>query len=224
MLIALLVSTLCLIPQAPPDLATFYLVLLKRPSSVPAMSAEEGAAIHKAHIAHLEKLGNEGFGMAAGPFVDEGEIRGINILKANSAEHARELQGADPAVQAGRLAVEVIPFMTRRDAFSTPAMPFQPEHFFFGFLVNGPDRTQDPDTAARLQKEHLAYMAGQAEAGRLVLAGPIAAESGTRRGIVVYRASSIDEARKLAEGDPMVQARRLAVDLHPWMTAKGVLR
>ena len=66
-------------------------------------------------------------------------------------------------------------------------------------------------------------MAGQAEAGRLVLAGPITAAGGTRRGIVVYRASSIEEARRLAEGDPMVKIGRLAVEVHPWMTAKGVL-
>src|SRR5688572_96763 len=185
-----IVLALLLSPAAQaPDLTTFYLVLLKRPPTpAAAVSAEQGAQIQKAHIAHLEKLGNDGFGMAAGPFADDGEIRGINILKANSAEHARELQGADPAVKAGRLTIEVIPFMTRAGAFGKPAMPFQPEHFYFGFLVNGPGRTQDPETAARLQREHLAYMAGQAAAGRLVLSGPITAEGGTRRGIVVYRA------------------------------------
>jgi uncharacterized protein YciI len=123
-------------------------VLLKRPPTPPVVSAEEGATIQKAHIAHLEKLGNDGFGMAAGPFADDGEI---------------------------------------------------------------------------LQKEHLAYMTGQARAGRLVLSGPITTETGTRRGIVVYRATSIEEARKLAEADPMVRVGRLALELHPWMTAKGVL-
>lgn len=33
-----------------------------------------------------------------------------------------------------------------------------------------------------------------------------------------------DEARKLAETDPLAQVGRLSADLHPWMTAKGVFR
>ena len=116
-------------PAAQPlDLTTFYLVLLKRPPApAAAVSAEQGAQIQKAHIAHLEKLGNEGYGMAAGPFADDGEIRGINVLKANSAEPAghrrvsRELdrrgpliRRGDPMVKVGRLVVELHPWMTAK--------------------------------------------------------------------------------------------------------------
>jgi uncharacterized protein YciI len=44
------------------------------------------------------------------------------------------------------------------------------------------------------------------------------------RGIVVYRAASVDEARALASEDPAVKAGRLVLDAHPWMTFKGILK
>ena len=45
-----------------------------------------------------------------------------------------------------------------------------------------------------------------------------------RAGIVVYRATSLEEAKQYAEGDPMVKAGRLEVELHQWYLAKGVLK
>lgn len=207
-----------------PKMTTYFLVLLNRAPSTPSISADEAAAVQKAHLAHLDSLRQQGHGMAAGPFDDDGTLRGIVILKADSAAHAKELQDADPAVKAGRLVTEVVPFLAPEGWFGKPASPFEPDRLYFGFLVNGPNRSQDTATAAELQKQHLAYMEKQAEAGRLVLAGPIAAREGSRRGVIAYRASSLEEAIAFASGDPMVKAGRLSVELHPWMTAKGVLR
>jgi uncharacterized protein YciI len=60
-----------------------------------------------------------------------------------------------------------------------------------------------------------------AESGKMLLAGPFG-DSGDLRGMCVYRVDSEAEARSLAEGDPAVQAGRLAVEVHPWMSAKGI--
>jgi uncharacterized protein YciI len=65
-------------------------------------------------------------------------------------------------------------------------------------------------------------MEGQAREGRLVAAGPITTQ-GTRRGIVVYRATTLDEAQQRASADPMVKAGRLAVELHQWQVPVGSL-
>jgi uncharacterized protein len=71
------------VPVARQDygMITYYLVLLKRAPTPPAMAPEAATKLQAAHIAHLEELGEQGFGMAAGPFGDDGEIRGIVILK-----------------------------------------------------------------------------------------------------------------------------------------------
>lgn len=47
----------------------------------------------------------------AGPMTDGGRIHGMVILSAANAEAARAIVAADPAVQAGAMAVEVHPAM-----------------------------------------------------------------------------------------------------------------
>jgi uncharacterized protein YciI len=205
------------------QLTTYYLVLLQRGPNQD-MPPDEAKRLQASHIGHLESLEQRGYGLAAGPLGDDGEIRGIVIMQAGSGKEAEVLAAEDPAVKAGRLVADVMPFMAPPGWFGRPDTPFQPEHLFFGFLKNGPNRGQDTATATELQKQHLAYMNGMAQQGKLVLAGPILLKTGDRRGVIAYRAATLDEAKKLAEGDPAVKAGRLVVELHPWMTAKGVLR
>ena len=82
---------------------------------------------------------------------------------------------------------------------------------------------QDAQTAAELQKQHLAFMEDQHRQGPLLVAGPFM-EPGTRRGLVIYRAASLEEAKTRASGDPMIKAGRLALELHPWAVPKGALQ
>jgi uncharacterized protein YciI len=212
-------------PRAPQDykLTTYYLVVLLKGKAWTAQETPERAQIQEQHIAHLTKLGNEGVGLAAGPFGDGGDIRGLLIVAAKSEQHARELEAADPAVKAGRLTIDVLPFMAPEGWFHKPAVPTSMETVYFAFLNAGPTRMPDQETAKRLQSEHMAYMDAQHAAGRLILAGPFVS-GGSRSGLVVYRAASADEARRYAESDPMVKFGRLEAELHEWYLAKGVLK
>jgi uncharacterized protein YciI len=211
-------------PAAAQDekLTTYYLVVLMKGKAWSADETPERARIQEQHIAHLTKLGDEGAGLAAGPFGDSGDIRGLLIVTAASAQQARELEAADPAVKAGRLTIDVIPFLSPEKWFQKPAAPFSMETLYFAFLNSGPTRP-DPAIAAQLQADHLAYMTQRNKEGRLVLAGPFIG-GGSRLGLVVYRAASMDEAKRYGEGDPMVKAGRLALEMHEWYLAKGVLR
>lgn len=65
-------------------------------------------------------------------------------------------------------------------------------------------------------------MAEQSKEGKLVVAGPFTVDT-PRRGIVVYRVPTLEEAKQRAEGDPMIKAGRLAVELHPWRFPRGAL-
>jgi uncharacterized protein YciI len=96
--------------------------------------------------------------------------------------------------------------------------------YYFGMLLPGEKYTSGPVTPERaeLQKQHLAHMKKMHMAGRLVIAGPLV-DDGTIRGLVVYKAASIEEARAWAEADPAVKAGRLKVEMHPWMVQKGIL-
>ena len=133
-----------------------------------------------------------------------------------------EIASTDPAVKAGIFAVEAAPFMSPDGWFGRWAEMGKFETVYFGFLVSGPNRGQDPETAKRLQAEHLAYMEGQSKEGKLVVAGPFRVD-GPRRGVVVYRVADAAEAKRRAEADPMVKAGRLVVELHPWQVPQGAL-
>jgi uncharacterized protein len=75
-----------------------------------------------------------------------------------------------------------------------------------------------------LQKKHLGHLRAMYEAGKMVIAGPFDEQRDeTLRGMCLYRVPTIDEARKLAEQDPMVRAGRLQVDVLAWWVEKGYL-
>jgi uncharacterized protein YciI len=87
--------------------------------------------------------------------------------------------------------------------------------YVVAFLKAGPNRDQDSVEAAALQRAHLDNIARMAEEGSLVLAGPFL-DDGTLRGIYVFDVESIEEARRLTETDPAIQAGRLEMELRPW--------
>ena len=46
----------------------------------------------------------------AGPFLDEGDIRGIYIFNVDTIEEAKKLTNSDPAIKAGSLIMELHPW------------------------------------------------------------------------------------------------------------------
>lgn len=94
------------------------------------------------------------------------------------------------------------------------------QQYFMVFLKSGKERSQDSATAAELQKQHLAHLSRMASEGYLSLAGPFG-DDGDIRGIAVYNTPTFEMADSLARLDPMVEAGRLEVEIHPWWAAKG---
>lgn len=68
------------------------------------------ANLQKAHLANITRMADEGKLVLAGPFMDDGEVRGIYIFKVKTVEEARALTATDPAIQAGRLVMELHPW------------------------------------------------------------------------------------------------------------------
>lgn len=66
--------------------------------------------LQRAHLDNIRRLADEGVLVLAGPFLDRGELRGIYVFDVATVEEARELTESDPAVQAGRLAMELHPW------------------------------------------------------------------------------------------------------------------
>lgn len=84
----------------------------------------------------------------------------------------------------------------------------------------------DPDAVKANLPKHLDYQRGLEESGQLVLAGPVSDESGENMmgaGQIIYRAASIDEARKMAEADPMHKSGARSFTLRKWLVNEGSL-
>ena len=94
--------------------------------------------------------------------------------------------------------------------------------YVMAFLKAGPERSQDKETAAALQKAHLQNIMRMAEEGTLVLAGPFL-DQGEVRGIYIFNVATVEEAEELTRTDPAIQAGRLVMELHPWYGSAALM-
>ncbi|MCH2197872.1 MAG: YciI family protein [Flavobacteriales bacterium] len=56
---------------------------------------------------NIGRLADEGKLVLAGPFFDDGELRGIYIFDVQSIEDAEDLMATDPAIQSGSLVMKL---------------------------------------------------------------------------------------------------------------------
>lgn len=90
---------------------TAYLAFLVRGEKWTPEKTPQTEAIQKAHLANINKLAEMKKLVVAGPFGDNGTLRGIFVFRVNSMAEARELAATDPAVQSGRLALQIYTWM-----------------------------------------------------------------------------------------------------------------
>ena len=95
------------------NLKPYYLVLLKVGPKRDQDSAT-AALIQKEHLENINRMAQSGKLNIAGPFLDDGELRGVFVFDSNSEEEVRRMVEADPAVRSGRLTYEIHPWMTQK--------------------------------------------------------------------------------------------------------------
>ncbi len=96
------------------EMTTYYFALLTAGPNAGTGTPEERSKIMAGHLANIQRLHEAGKILVAGPFADNGAWRGIFIYKCASLEEAQALAATDPAVQVGRLKVEIHPWMTAK--------------------------------------------------------------------------------------------------------------
>ena len=95
----------------PNKLTTAYLAFLTRGEKWTPEKTPATEALQKAHLANINKLAEMKKLVVAGPFGDNGRLRGIFVFKVDSIDEARSLAATDPSVQAGRLAIQIHPWL-----------------------------------------------------------------------------------------------------------------
>ena len=103
----------------------YTVVLLILRDDAPVLTDADADALQDAHMAHLAELHESGHLLAAGPLLGSPDrtFRGLSILNVDP-ERAIELKNADPAVRAGRFALEVFPWMVPKGAISSTLARF----------------------------------------------------------------------------------------------------
>ncbi len=70
----------------------------------------EVVRLQKAHLENIGRLVEEGKLILAGPFLDDGELRGIYVFNVKTVEEAKALTVTDPAIKNGSLVMELHPW------------------------------------------------------------------------------------------------------------------
>lgn len=209
--------------SAPPEskLKQFHMAILKKGPKWTATRTKETEELHQAHMERARSLVESGKAVAAGALTDDGDMRGIYIFRAPSADEAKAWANDDPAVVAGHLVAEMHPWWSE-DVFKKANTPLKLTTVYLAFLERGSFTPPSKEAAEELQKAHLANINRLAEMKKLIVAGPFG-DNGQLRGIFVFKVGSLEEAKLLTETDPAVKAGRLVLDLHPWQVPEGSL-
>jgi uncharacterized protein YciI len=209
-------------PASQYKLVEFHMAHLKRGPHWSVAPTQESLQLHQHHIAYVQSLLESGKAIIAGPLSDDGDILGIYVLRAKSSDEAKSWVLADPIVSSGRFIAEMHPWWSA-DVMKKATLPLKLTTVYLGFLTRGKKWTPEKTPATQqLQEAHLANINRLAALKKLVVAGPFG-DDGNLRGVFVFRVTTLEEARSLAETDPAVQAGRLAIEMHPWLVPEGIL-
>ncbi|MFN2498809.1 MAG: YciI family protein [Pyrinomonadaceae bacterium] len=203
-------------------LVEFQMALLKRGPKWTGENNSHTKELESAQNAYAASLIESGKAVIAGRLDDDGDIRGVYILRAKSAAEAKEWAENSPVVKSGHMIAEMHPWWSE-DVMKKTATPEKTTRAYLGFLFRGDKWTPEKTPATEeLQRAHLANIGRLAKLNKLVVAGPFG-DNTPLRGIFVFRVASIEEARELAATDPAVQAGRLKIEMHPWVVPEGIL-
>jgi len=121
-LVLVVMSAASLLAQSPYDAAlaarlkaddegmrTYVMAFLKAGPNRERPS-DEAQKLQAAHRANIRRLAAEGKLVLAGPFADNGELRGIYIFDVATVAEAEALTRTDPAILAGQLVMELHPW------------------------------------------------------------------------------------------------------------------
>ena len=104
------------------ELDSYTFVLLKRGPRAAEYSGEELDRLQEQHLAHLRAMTEQGHLLIAGPFSEQPDesLRGFCLYRTD-LEETRRLAESDPSVQAGRMAVDVMTWWTKRGSLRLDA-------------------------------------------------------------------------------------------------------
>lgn len=90
------------------------------------------------------------------------------------------------------------------------------KNYVLVILKTGTNATSDKAFVDSCFRGHMNNMVRLADAGKLIVAGPLGKNENAYRGIFIFDVTSIDEAEELVQTDPAVNSKLLNADLYNW--------
>ncbi|HQU93332.1 MAG TPA: YciI family protein [Pyrinomonadaceae bacterium] len=92
------------------------------------------------------------------------------------------------------------------------------KNYVFCILKTGPKDASISDKKQRdeIFAGHMANIQRLADEGKLALAGPFGKNDRTYRGLFIFNVTTVEEAQKLVETDPVVKSGMMTAELTPW--------
>ena len=84
-----------------------YVMAFLKSGPVKLTDSTERANLMSAHLKNIGRMADEGKLILAGPFTDNGTIRGIYLFNVATLDEAKALTETDPAIQRGTLVMEL---------------------------------------------------------------------------------------------------------------------
>jgi uncharacterized protein YciI len=213
-----------------PKLVTYQFGLLRKGPKWTPGETEETKRIQAGHLANIGRLADEGKLVVAGPLeaAEGSDLRGVFVFQVGSIEEAQALTATDPAVQAGRLVIELYSFLgtsglgTRYAEAKAKGTVGEMTRYQLVLMKDG--RHFDPKAQTENQQLAMARRSwmGTLSQHNLLLAGPFTGQ-GAYRGLLVLGVATPELAGAAVAGDPMVKTERMAFEVHTWWVAKGIL-
>ena len=88
--------------------------------------------------------------------------------------------------------------------------------YFLAIYVAGPKHLEQSPEQVELTKQHLKFIRRMIEQKKYMFAGPLT-DTGDMLGVAVVAAASLDEARRITNGDPAIAAGHMSAQLHSAM-------
>src|SRR5207247_1422729 len=87
-------------PEPKYEMTNYVMGLLRKGPNWTAAGTQETQRIQDGHMANIRKMAATGKLVVAGPFGDNGDLRGVFIFQQTSLEEAQAMVDQDPAVKA----------------------------------------------------------------------------------------------------------------------------
>ena len=102
------------------EMTTYQVAFYRKGPAWTPGTTPELERLQSAHLAHIGRMADSGKLLVAGPFTDNGDLRGMLVFRVESPEEAKAMAEQDPAVKAGRLVLEWHPWFAAKNIVITP--------------------------------------------------------------------------------------------------------